>query len=79
MGRLFYLGFTRGTLNKTSLHMEEDKRRRRRRRHKAKERRARGGEDEHSRAVFVGGRKSLSLILSFCRRPQNLLPRVLYI
>ena len=24
MGRLFYLGFTRDTLNKTSLHMEED-------------------------------------------------------
>ena len=64
MGRLFYLGFTRDTLNKTSLHMEEDKRRRRRRRHKAKERRARGGEDEHSRAVFVGGRKSLSLLFS---------------
>ena len=57
-GRLFYLGFTSDTLNKTSYGRRQ---KRRRRRHKALERRARGG--GRAFAGLVGGRKSLSLSL----------------
>ena len=58
-GRLFYLGFTSDTLNKTS--MEEEKRRRED--DTKPERRAREEEDEYSRALFCW-RTKVSLFLS---------------
>ena len=75
-GRLFYLGFTSDTLNKTSSHG-----RRQKKTTTTTTQSLRKGEheeeDEHSRAALED--ESLSLSLSFCRRFQNLLPCVLYI
>ena len=63
-GRLFYLGFTSDTLNKTSSHGRRQKKK------KTTTQSIRKGEheeeDEHSRAVLED--ESLSLSLSFCRR-----------
>ena len=75
-GRLFYLGFTGDTLNKTSSHGRRQKKK------KTTTQSLRKGEheeeDEHSRAVLED--ESLSLSLFFVvGGPQNLLPCVLYI
>ena len=79
-GRLFYLGFTSDTLNKTSSHGRRQKKKKttttqslRKGEHEE--------EDEHSRAALEDESLSLSLSLSLCvvGRPQNLLPRVLSI